>query len=91
MELDKVARKNLGTYSSHFIHSLGHGIGLEVHEAPSFFEDKKITPHHVFTIEPGIYFLGKLGIRIEDTLVWDGKKVKILTRFSKELLTITKK
>ncbi len=87
-ELDKIARKNLGKYSSYFIHSLGHGIGLEVHETPTFSDvQQKIIQNQVFTIEPGIYFPGKLGIRIEDTLVWDGK-IQILTLFSKELKTL---
>ena len=87
--LDKISRKNLGKYSSHFIHSLGHGVGLEIHEAPSFFEDRKnvIKPNQVFTIEPGIYFPGKFGLRIEDTLVFDGK-VNILTSATKKLIKI---
>ncbi len=87
-ELDMIARKRLGKYSPYFIHSLGHGIGIEVHEAPTFSDKKlKIAPGQVFTIEPGIYFPGKFGLRIEDTLCFDGK-VKILTTFTKELLSI---
>ncbi len=87
--LDKISRKHLGKYSSYFIHSLGHGVGLEIHEAPSFFEDKQnvIKPNHVFTIEPGIYFPGKFGLRIEDTLVFNGK-MKILTTANKDLLAL---
>lgn len=86
--LDKAARVQLKKKSSYFIHSLGHGIGLEVHEAPSFFEkDKCIAKNHVFTIEPGLYFPSKYGIRIEDTLVFDGK-VTILTSYPKGLRVI---
>lgn len=86
--LDRIARKYMGKYSKNFIHSLGHGIGLEIHEAPAFSDKKeKIKPNQVFTIEPGIYFPGKFGIRIEDTLVFDGK-VRILTKFGKELIFI---
>ena len=87
MELDKIARKKLGKYSSHFIHSLGHGIGIEVHEAPSYHKKVRIEKNQVFTIEPGIYFPGKFGLRIEDTLVFEGK-VRILTKSSKELVRI---
>jgi len=87
--LEKGVRKNLGKDVSYFIHSLGHGIGVEVHEAPSFSEEKKQTvqPNHVFTIEPGMYFPQKFGLRIEDTIVFDGK-TKVLTKATKELLLV---
>ncbi len=87
-QLDKVARKKLGRYSKNFTHSLGHGLGLEVHEAPTFSDKKaKVEEGMVFTVEPGVYFPGKRGIRIEDTLVWKGK-VRMLTTSPKELITI---
>lgn len=88
-ELDKISRKHLGKFSSRFIHSLGHGVGVEIHEAPSFSKEAKQTvqPNHIFTIEPGIYFPGKYGIRIEDTLCFGGK-AKILTTASKNLLIL---
>lgn len=87
-QLDGVARHALGKYSSHFIHSLGHGIGLEVHEAPQFSDKvQKVQSRQVFTIEPGIYFPGKFGLRIEDTLVFDGKTT-ILTTFPKQLIGV---
>jgi len=88
-ELDKISRKHLGEFSPYFIHSLGHGVGIEIHEAPSFAEEAKLTiqPNQIFTIEPGIYFPGKYGIRIEDTLLFDGK-AKILTTSSKELVIL---
>ncbi len=85
--IDNAVRKKLGKYSSHFIHSLGHGIGVEVHEAPSFFDKEKVTEKYVFTIEPGIYFPSKFGLRIEDTLVFDGK-ARILTSAPKALSII---
>jgi Xaa-Pro aminopeptidase len=89
LELEKNVRKNLGKFSSHFIHSLGHGVGIEIHEQPSFshIDKQKITPKQVFTIEPGIYFPNKYGIRIEDTVLFDGK-LNILTKSSKELIKI---
>ncbi len=88
-ELEKISRKNMGKYSSYFIHSLGHGVGVEIHEAPFFSKEAKQTvkPNCIFTIEPGIYFPRKYGIRIEDTLLFDGK-AKILTTAPKELISL---
>ncbi len=88
-ELDKISRKYLGKFSSYFIHSLGHGVGVEIHEAPTFSEEAKqtIQSNQIFTIEPGIYFPGKYGIRIEDTLLFDGK-AKILTTAPKDLVIL---
>jgi Xaa-Pro aminopeptidase len=89
--LDKAARQKLGKYSSYFIHSLGHGIGVEVHEGPTFSEKgQKVMQNQVFTIEPGIYFPGKFGLRIEDTVVFEGQ-TKVLTKSSKELVIIKHK
>jgi Xaa-Pro aminopeptidase len=87
--LDKLVRNKLETHSKYFIHSLGHGIGLEVHEDPVFSnKESKIEVNVPFTIEPGVYLPGKYGLRIEDTVVWDGKKVEIMTKASKELKII---
>ena len=89
LSLDTISRKTLGKYEKYFTHSLGHGIGLEVHEAPLFSDNTQtVQPNVVFTIEPGIYLPQKLGLRIEDTLYFDGKKTKILTTASKELKII---
>ncbi|MDP3639902.1 MAG: Xaa-Pro peptidase family protein [Nanoarchaeota archaeon] len=87
--LEKGVRKNLGNDVSYFIHSLGHGLGVEVHEAPSFSEEKKqkVQQNHVFTIEPGMYFPQKFGLRIEDTILFDGK-TKVLTKAAKELIKL---
>ncbi len=87
VDLDKIVRQKLGKFEKYFIHSLGHGIGLEVHEAPSFVKKMSVQRNIPFTIEPGVYLPNKLGIRIEDTLYWDGK-VKVLTQFPKDLITI---
>ncbi len=90
-ELDASARQRLGKQAVRFTHSLGHGIGIEVHEAPIFSQKSSSVQKNVpFTIEPGIYFPKKFGLRIEDTVVWDGKKVKILTSAAKELAIIKK-
>lgn len=71
-ELDEAARKVMrkARLEKHFLHSLGHGIGLEVHESPNFrTDDTKLTPGMVITIEPGLYLPGKGGVRLEDMVV----------------------
>ncbi|MEK6916624.1 MAG: Xaa-Pro peptidase family protein [Nanoarchaeota archaeon] len=79
-----------GLNSEFFTHALGHGLGLEIHEPPSLYlEDKKnIKDNIVFTIEPGLYFQGKYGIRIEDTVMLKNNRLKILTKSRKELVII---
>ena len=67
-------------------HSTGHGIGLEVHEYPkvSINSQDQLEANQVFTIEPGIYFQGKWGLRIEDTVyVNNNHEIEILTKFPK--------
>lgn len=87
-EVDKVAReyiKQIGFYS--IPHSLGHGIGIEVHEPPRLSpkSDEHIEEGMVFSIEPGIYIPGYGGVRIEDLFaIQNGKLVK-LTESSKVL------
>ncbi len=67
-KLDKIARDSMGSDASHFGHSLGHGIGLDVHEAPNLSSRSKDTlkENMIVTVEPGIYLPGKFGVRIED-------------------------
>jgi Xaa-Pro aminopeptidase len=89
VDLDKLVRQKLGKYNKYFVHSLGHGIGLEVHEAPSFVKNMKVQKNVPFTIEPGIYIPHQLGIRIEDTLYLESEKVQVLTQFPKDLITIS--
>lgn len=74
-ELDDIARTVIteAGYGPRFLHSLGHGIGLEVHEAPILRNKKpqgdvRLEANMVVTIEPGIYLEGKGGVRIEDTI-----------------------
>jgi Xaa-Pro aminopeptidase len=71
--VDKVARKIIGDagYGENFVHSLGHGVGIAVHEAPalSFMNRKFLKPGMVVTVEPGIYLPGKGGVRMENMAV----------------------
>lgn len=89
-KLYNFAIDSLGTCADFFTHALGHGLGLDIHEPPSLYlEDKnKIQDDVVFTIEPGIYFPNKYGIRIEDTVIIERKKLKILTNSKKDLVII---
>jgi len=91
-EIDKYARKILGEYESKFIHGLGHGVGLDIHEPPfiSSQSNHKILPGQIITIEPGIYDINKkYGIRIEDDILIKEKSVEILTnKLSKDLIIL---
>lgn len=71
-------------------HSTGHGVGLEIHEYPkvSFNSDDLKKDGQVVTIEPGIYFTGKWGMRVEDTVVVENGKAEALTKFSKEAIIL---
>lgn len=73
-----------------FGHGLGHGIGLEVHEAPRLARtaEAPLPEHAVVTIEPGIYRPGWGGVRIEDDVVLDGSGARLLSTFSRDLLEI---
>jgi Xaa-Pro dipeptidase len=90
-ELDKVARDVIekAGYGQYFIHRLGHGIGMNEHEFPSIMEgnDLVLQPGMAFSIEPGIYIPGDLGVRIEDCVVITENGNIALTNTSKELLT----
>ena len=89
-ELDQFVRDKLKNDAQFFTHSLGHGVGKEVHELPkiSIKSDEILKKNSVVTCEPGIYFPGKFGIRIEDQLVIQDKKPEILTHTPKELIIL---
>jgi Xaa-Pro aminopeptidase len=91
-EVDAAARKvlrkaGLGRY---FTHSTGHGVGLEIHESPRVATGQKeiLQPGMVITIEPGVYFPGKWGVRIEDMVVVTASGCEVLTPTSKEFLAV---
>src|SRR5438309_11895604 len=75
-------------YGELFGHRLGHGVGLEVHEAPRLARtaDGALPVGAVVTIEPGIYRPGRGGVRIEDDVVLGAEGPHILTQFPRELL-----
>lgn len=91
-DLDAVARNHIdgNGYKGAFGHSLGHGVGMEIHEAPrvSAKSDTVLEKGMVITIEPGIYLPGKFGIRIEDMVAITDDLYINLTLSGKELITL---
>ncbi|HSS79625.1 MAG TPA: Xaa-Pro peptidase family protein [Gaiellaceae bacterium] len=85
---DKIEAAGLG---AHFGHGLGHGVGLEVHEAPRLSRESSDTlvAGNVATVEPGVYLAGLGGIRIEDLVVVTDGEPEILTSFTKDLITVS--
>jgi Xaa-Pro aminopeptidase len=73
-------------YGDYFTHSLGHGIGLEVHESPSLSKlSEDVMPVNTITsVEPGIYIEGWGGVRIEDLVLFRSSDVEVLTKADKE-------
>ena len=76
-------------YGKYFIHSTGHGIGLEVHELPNISQKStaRLEKNMTITVEPGIYIPKKLGVRIEDSLIVQDRPI-LLHKFTKDLVTI---
>jgi Xaa-Pro aminopeptidase len=90
--VDSVAREVIDAagHGEHFGHGLGHGVGLEIHEAPWLSQSYAGTLEdgNVVTVEPGIYLPGALGVRIEDLVVARPGGAEILTEISKELTIV---
>jgi Xaa-Pro aminopeptidase len=75
----------------HFGHGLGHGVGLEIHEAPrlSTTSTSVLAAGHVVTVEPGVYLPGQLGVRIEDLVLVSDDGRELLTGLSKQLTVVS--
>ncbi len=88
-DVDKACRDIIEAagYGEYFVHSTGHGVGLEVHEAPSAAASATgtLAENMTLTIEPGIYVPGRGGVRIEDTLIITSGAPRVITEWPKEL------
>ncbi len=82
-QIDRAVRNYItkAQYGEYFIHTTGHGLGIEIHEAPSIYlTNHTVLPNNcVITIEPGIYLTGKYGVRYENTLLLQDGQVSSLT------------
>lgn len=91
-EVDKTARDviELQGFGEHFVHSTGHGVGLEIHEEPRLAKgnNQLLKSGNVVTIEPGIYIPSTFGVRIEDMVVVTANGSINLTKTSKKLLIV---
>jgi Xaa-Pro aminopeptidase len=93
-EVDAVARSIIDSagYGERFGHGLGHGVGLEVHEAPRLSrlapEEARLETGNVVTVEPGVYLPGEFGVRIEDLVTVTDNGCEILSSFPKTLTTV---
>jgi Xaa-Pro aminopeptidase len=91
-EVDAAVRKPLqkAGLGRFFTHSTGHGVGLEIHESPRVAKGQRevLQPGMVITIEPGVYFPGKWGVRIEDMVAVTAAGCEVLTPTSKDFLAV---
>jgi Xaa-Pro aminopeptidase len=91
-EVDAVARRIIDEagHGEHFGHGLGHGVGLDIHEAPRLARtaEARLVAGNVVTVEPGVYLPGVGGVRIEDLVVVAEDGHRVLSGTTKELVTV---
>jgi Xaa-Pro aminopeptidase len=89
-EVDRIARRRLEAEGYETLHGLGHGLGIEVHEAPRLADtsDATLEAGNVVTVEPGVYLADRGGVRIEDLVIVAADGPEVLTTFTKELVAL---
>lgn len=91
-DIDRAARKVISDagYGDAFLHRVGHGLGMEIHEEPYLVEGNQLplAPGMVFSDEPGIYLAGRFGVRIEDTVVCTDEGGRYLNNATRDLIVM---
>lgn len=91
-ELDRIVREYLTQqgYGKYYIHRTSHGVGIDCHDFPKipYNGETEIKEGMIFSIEPGVYFPGKYGIRIEDQIMMKNGRAQVLHSFTKDLIEI---
>ena len=92
-EVDRAARRVIeeAGFGEYFVHRTGHGIGLDAHERPYIVEgdETPLEPGMTFTVEPGIYIPGEIGVRIEDDMLITPQGAESLTTFPRDLIVVS--
>jgi Xaa-Pro aminopeptidase len=92
-QIDAIARQAIGDagYGKYFVHGLGHGVGLEIHEPPYLSRRGRgpLEEGMVFTVEPGVYIEGLGGVRLESLVYLDRSGPEVLSQMSKDLISVS--
>lgn len=85
-QINRLIKRSLGKYKKNMIHGFGHSLGIKVHDPYGYEDTKRFLENNVFTVEPGIYFKNKFGIRIEDSVLITRNGCDVMTKNPKKLV-----